>query len=311
MARADPQAGLHNRLALEGQIIQHTEEGNPMYVLGQMKWATLAWPLLVSDDRAPHFYLDETKGCEWLHIHAPGAWFAYPTDPVWSEDFGLCFRKSGALESLTQNSLRRSQELSFNDLRLLAGKDMKSRADLLTSLASQFGKEFCDQVLEQDRDSKPKKTVSDSHGALVKAVLEYLDDDERKEFKDVRDDVLKSEKAKVQKKWRDLLNQKTEEQKETYLMMVIVLNQVVSPNYVIYLFLVGQFIPNTSTRCAREPLRRSVKRKRQRAKGRQEPSQKEKAKARARAKARRGREVRPSLARTRRTMMMATSQWRL
>jgi hypothetical protein len=222
-------------MALEGQIIQHTEEGNLMYVLGHMKWATLAWPLFQSEDRAPYFYLDENKGGEWLHIHAPGAWYAFPTNPVWSEDFGLCF-PSGPLESLTQNSLRRSSELSFNDLSLLAGgAGRRSRVDLLTTLASQFGQEFCDHVLEQDKQSNvPKKTVSHSHGVLVKAVFEYLDDDERKEFKETRDDVLKSEKAQVQKKWRDLLNQKTEEQKETYLIVSFhQSNCIILPRYMI------------------------------------------------------------------------------
>ena len=103
-------------------------------------------------------------------------------------------------------------------------------------MASQFGQEFCDHVLEQDTQSNgPQEDCQpQSHGVLVKAVFEYLDDDERKEFKDTRDDVLKSEKAQVQKKWRDLLNQKTEEQKETYLIVSFhQSNCIILPRYMI------------------------------------------------------------------------------
>ena len=166
-----------------------------------------------------YFYLDASKGCEWIHIHSPEAWHAFPTNPVLSEDFGLCFQPAGPQENLAQNSLRRSPELSFNDLCRLAECvlhekiERQSRADVLARLASQFGQEFVDLVLENDKQpNATKKTDSDSHTGLVKAVFEYLDDDERKEFKDVREKVARSEKTEVQKKWRDLLNQKLEEQ---------------------------------------------------------------------------------------------------
>lgn len=120
------------------------------------------------------------------------------------------------LKSL-QNVLRHSGDLSFNDLCLLAKKlfgdspGQKSRKDILTRLALHFGEDFAELVLESD--GRLKTPAQCKHVALVKAVFDMMDADERKEFRSIKENMDKAEKAKTQVKWRDLLNEKLSEQK--------------------------------------------------------------------------------------------------
>ena len=81
-----------------------------------------------------------------------------------------------------------------------------------------FGDDFAELVLESD--SKTKKPPSDpNQAALVKAVFDHLDSDERNEFRAVKENVDKEEKAKKQLKWRKLLKEKLEEQRATWAKM--------------------------------------------------------------------------------------------
>lgn len=214
------QDGLLNRLAFQGQVVEVNFDY--LLILGNLKWQALAWPLKLvdADDRLMRWVLDSSSGCQWLQCSVGMA--AFQTKLVWSTEFGIHWQQIGPPETFAQNCLRHSNGLTFTDLCLMGrhvfGSEIKqkSRKDLLVKLASQFGDDFAELVLESD--SKTKKSSSDpNQAALVKAVFGHLDVDEQKEFRSVKENVEREERAQKQLKWRKLLNEKMEEEAATWI----------------------------------------------------------------------------------------------
>lgn len=195
-----------------------------LLILGNLKWQALAWPLKLvdADDRMMQWVLDSSSSCQWLQcsVNMP----AFQTKLVWSNEFGIHWQQIGPPETFAQNCLRRSNGLTFTDLCLMGrhvfGSKIKekSRKDILLKLASHFGDDFAELVLECD--SKTKKSSSDpDQAAMVKAVFDHLDADEQKEFRSVIENVFREEKTQKQRKWHKWLNEKMEEQAATWMNM--------------------------------------------------------------------------------------------
>ena len=77
---------------------------------------------------------------------------------------------------------------------------LKSRKDILLKLASYFGDGFAELVMECDSKPKQKSSSDPKQAALVKAVFDHLDADEQKEFRSVKENVDREEKAQKQLK---------------------------------------------------------------------------------------------------------------
>lgn len=169
-----------------------------------------------------NFMLVGDEGCRWEFFYCIDSWRATPTEAKWSDEFGVVLQSIGPSESLLKNSLRFSNSLTFQhlvkmatDLKLHAPKRL-SRKELLQELAKVLSPDdpgFVELVLEQDTKSK-KGAVSS--GNLVTCLFEQLDGNEKKDFEDMKEAVEKSNRAMVQKKWKNLLDEKNAEEKVTW-----------------------------------------------------------------------------------------------
>ena len=173
----------------------------------------------------PHMALGDTSlvqfasgpdsKCQWKFLFQPQLWESWSHSPEWSAEHGLVLSLK-VREPFVKNCLRFSSKFGFDALANLAEfLDLErarrlSRQELLTALASVLSRgdeEFIQLVLASD--SKVSKHSQEPH-QLSWCLLENFDDDEKADFKHVKDNLDKSSLAG---RWKEVLAARTEEKR--------------------------------------------------------------------------------------------------
>ena len=212
------QDGKFNQFCQLGQIL--IEDERPFFVLAHHKWATLTWPLEAcgEDTSLVQFASGPDSKCQWKFLFQPQLWESWSHSPEWSAEHGLVLSLK-VREPFVKNCLRFSSKFGFDALANLAEfLDLErarrlSRQELLTALASLLSRgdeEFIQLVLASD--SKISKHSQEPH-QLSWCLLENFDDDEKADFKHVKDNLEKLQKSSLAGRWKELLAARTEEKR--------------------------------------------------------------------------------------------------
>lgn len=170
--------------------------------LGNASWGALVWPLRVDgrDEDGTYSWSFENGGsAEWVFPTNPLSWHAYPHKGIRIIK-GIILKQVEAEESLLKWSLRQSIRLSFHDLLRLAnhcGVDCNasfSRDQLLDSLANYVaaGDTSYAEAIKSSAKSTPTALLVDD--PLFDAAYDALDDDDKREFPEVREARQKGKK---------------------------------------------------------------------------------------------------------------------
>lgn len=161
------------------QVLQHVHSEEFVIVVKSCYWGFLSWPLVLVEHESHVTRLqvscDAGAKARWHHLSNHDdwdSWLALTAEVVWSEsvlDEGVSLRVICAGEPLILAALKTPWILSFGDLVTIATfmKVHKPRSmdrlELLRLLATSFGEDFAEQVLELDQEySKGKQTDADN-----------------------------------------------------------------------------------------------------------------------------------------------------
>ena len=178
-------SALLSRLLARGLVVQRGASGEAFASFGHASWGALRWPLrevTAGPDRLLGFETRlDTSAVVWLHMTDPENWFVVPWAPARLRD-GLFLRQVGEPEPLIQNALRRSSDLSFDDLRRLADRlgvdGGLTRESLLTALGA--------TPEDRGQGATPATTLL-VEDPLLEAAFDDMEPEERAEFPELKE----------------------------------------------------------------------------------------------------------------------------
>ena len=195
-----------SKLASVGVVLQSAAEPGQAYAsLGGEMWSALAWPLSVTSLEGRVLYSFPCKPFQWIFVTNPLEWQVVPVVATREADRGIVMEKRGEPTPLLKHVLMNKNSLSPMDLlkcaRLLdiAGVDENSSAYVLLGALGQHFEggnvEFTDLIIKKyfEIDTSSQTMLKDP---LVKAVFHDLDADDKGEFAEIQDAIVKEKLAR-------------------------------------------------------------------------------------------------------------------
>ena len=225
-------------IVAEGDIVSFLDSdtndwSRPMLILYSAKWACLAWPL-VHDPDSDLYHVEYESECLWVYICDSSMWLAHCHTQQYVQKHGAGFRLECGGVPIMKYALERTvNKFTFQDLLYLlehfnlrhSQKPLSklSRQDALELLCLKFGdQDFLSLVLANDsltqkkvgKDQASSFTPEDEIALLL---MEHFDQDEVGALKEEKREAEKKVRGAKHKKWRNLLQQKVQEDKESTL----------------------------------------------------------------------------------------------
>lgn len=205
----DLSAGWCGKLVAVGLVMKSVVSPNFYASLGNGVWAALGWPLRVRscDEDGNHLWdFDVTSTAEpaWMSITSATSWNVYPYKALRTTS-GVCIKQVGPPETLLKAALRHPYKLGFSDLVSLVrrhdlpGTENSTRQELLSSLANFAGhgdEAFVATVIASTAPMTSTSLLVED--PLFDATYEGLDDDDKREFPEVKEAKQKGQKRKLQ-----------------------------------------------------------------------------------------------------------------
>ena len=178
-------SALLSRLLARGLVVQRGASGEAFASFGHASWGALCWPLrqvTACPDRLLAFDTRvDTAEVVWVHMIDPENWLVVPWAPARLRD-GIFLRQVAEPEPLIQNALRRSSDLSFDDLRRLADRlgidGGLTRETLLTALGA---------TPQDPAEGATPATTLLVEDPLLEAAFEDMEPEERAEFPELKE----------------------------------------------------------------------------------------------------------------------------
>ena len=193
--------GLFSKLMTCGIVVAKIGAERFWASLGHATWGGLLWPLRVNDrdeDGMHTWEFDEHGQAEWVFLTDPLSWHGYAHCGIRITK-GIALKQIGPPEVLIKCSLRQQSILSHADLVRLAGLcrldvyAWNSRDELLESLANHFAPGDT-SYLEEIKSKKTTVAECLVEDPLFEAAYEALDEDDKREFPEVREARQKGKK---------------------------------------------------------------------------------------------------------------------
>ena len=188
-------AGLFSKIMVLGVVVRKVGSDNFWASLGNASWGALVWPLRVDGQDEDGMYswgFDVGGSAKWVFVTHPLNWHTFPHEGI-RINKGIILKQVGADDPLLKCSLRQSIRFSFQDLLRLAGHcGMEGDASctrefLLDSLANNFSpgdSGYAEAVKSSARSEAIRQLVDDP---LFDAAYDAVDDDDKREFPEVRE----------------------------------------------------------------------------------------------------------------------------
>jgi len=194
--------GLFSKLMTLGIVVAKVGSEDFWASLGHSVWGALLWPLRADgrDEDGMHTWVfDENARAVWVFLTDPLSWYTYHHQGVRISK-GIVLKQIGAPELLVKSSLRQSVSLSHMDLVRLAeffrldttaGSSRDQLLEHLGNFLAPGNTSYVEEIKTSKKNTTAACLVEDP---LFDAAYEALDDDDKREFTEVREARQKGEK---------------------------------------------------------------------------------------------------------------------
>jgi hypothetical protein len=191
--------GLLSTLMMKNSLVQHEPTGLVSLCLEGIKWAALTWPvreLARHSSACPRvFKVSEEGPAKFVHATDLAHWRVIPV--------------AGSAQTLLGARLATPAGLTLEEMFLvmrmkgLTGSRPSTRKQFLEALAASEGDDdFVKQVIERDGPPSTKMAAQLANDVVCGATYEALNEDDRREFADVGEDLRKGRPRRRALHWR-------------------------------------------------------------------------------------------------------------
>ena len=201
---------------------QKCDESCTLLVLESYAWSVLTWPLIVTaHGRKKFFSMDPNGSAACLSMFEPEFYEVIPGTIATASDGWICLESSYGPQPFLRHVMESwSKNLSFavvsfvaEYLKCVEGKAFtKSRATLLRAIADHFGLNS-NELLAHDSNVKTNASSQsdDIDAEFVDEIFEAVDNDERQEYRSLREKVKVCHSNKKKQQWSQWLKEKKHE----------------------------------------------------------------------------------------------------